>query len=245
MIEILNTIEMVCIGWFTFEFIIRLWSSPNKKKFFLDILNLIDLASVLPFYVCLFISDDARYKKLKSTFQVMRILRIFKLARHSNSLRTFGFVFKQSIHELGFLLILLSVNSLIFSSLTFYAEQDEEDTKFTSMTTSLWWAIVTITTVGYGDMSPATNLGKIFGGVCAIFGILTIAMPMAIISNNFSHYYKESTKRKQLLKMYNKAVLIANKKKKLTLSTNEPAAQLGQNKNAKLSLLYETNIDDL
>jgi hypothetical protein len=143
--QILNVVETVCIIWFTIEYLARLWSCPRKRRFLVDILNIIDLASIIPFYLVLFLSDDEKYRKVKHALQVLRVLRIFKLARHSNSLRTFAFVFRKSINELGFLMLLMAVNALIFSSLTYYAEQADEETKFTSMTTSLWWAVVTLT----------------------------------------------------------------------------------------------------
>ncbi|XP_066480797.1 potassium voltage-gated channel subfamily S member 1 [Tiliqua scincoides] len=193
---VLENLEHFCISWFTFEVTARLLLSPNLKKFFKHPLNVIDIISVCPFYVTLLAdmtlgseSELGNLGKVVQVFRLMRIFRVLKLARHSTGLRSLGATLKHSYREVGILLLYLAVGVSVFSGVAYTAEK-EEDVGFDTIPACWWWGTVSMTTVGYGDVVPVTVAGKLAASGCILGGILVVALPITIIFNKFSHFYR-------------------------------------------------------
>ena len=136
--EYLHIVEIICIGWFTFEFGIRLFTAPNIGKFMRDFLNFIDILCILPFYFGLFLNKYQFFIKIKYLLQMLRVLRLLKLGRYSTGIKSFAYALKTSSNTLFYLLILLMFNVLLFSSFVYFAEQENPDTSYTSILASCW-----------------------------------------------------------------------------------------------------------
>ncbi|KAG7258699.1 hypothetical protein CRUP_002001 [Coryphaenoides rupestris] len=195
----LEAIETACILWFTAEYLLRLASSPDKLRFALSFMNVIDFAAIVPFYVALGLTrlgtsavmELANVQQAVQALRIMRIARIFKLARHSSGLQTLTYALKRSLKELGLLLMYMGVGIFVFSSLAYTMEQSHPETLFKSIPQSFWWAVITMTTVGYGDIYPKTTLGKCNAAVSFLCGVIAIALPIHPIINNFVVFYNK------------------------------------------------------
>uniref|UniRef100_A0A3B4XWJ7 Potassium voltage-gated channel subfamily V member 2 n=1 Tax=Seriola lalandi dorsalis TaxID=1841481 RepID=A0A3B4XWJ7_SERLL len=197
-------VETFCIAFFTLEYLLRLVSTPDLKCFGRSVLNTVDLIAILPHYLQMVLecfedkdmhlhSGDietvARVGQVLRIMRLMRIFRILKLARHSTGLRAFGFTLRQCYQQVGCLLLFIGMGIFMFSAMVYTVEHDVYNTNFTSMPHAWWWAAVSISTVGYGDMFPETNLGRIFACICISFGVILNGMPISVLYNKFSDYY--------------------------------------------------------
>ena len=231
--ETLEFLELLSVIWFTVEYILRLIGSPQKWDFLKNVMNLLDVAAVLPFYVPLFITlmepnvaeekdekhQASTFENFKSTwdiphvetstieyfdakddsvgsledilqiFKIFKLVRIAKLARHSTGIQAIVVTLINSYKELTLLVMLICIAGLLFSSFVYFIEVSEEDTSFYSIPNAFWWSVITMTTVGYGDMMPTTPLGKLVGTCCAVSGVLVMSIPIPIIVNNFQAFY--------------------------------------------------------
>ncbi|KAL2093846.1 hypothetical protein ACEWY4_011158 [Coilia grayii] len=216
----LTYVEGVCVIWFTFEFLVRIISCPDKLKFICNTLNIIDFVAILPFYLEVGLSGIST-KAAKDVLgflrvvRFVRILRIFKLTRHFVGLRVLGHTLRASTNEFILLIIFLALGVLIFATMIYYAERiganpndprASDHTHFKNIPIGFWWAVVTMTTLGYGDMYPQTTTGMIVGALCALAGVLTIAMPVPVIVNNFGMYYSLAMAKQKLPKKKNRHI---------------------------------------
>ncbi|XGW02227.1 hypothetical protein V3C99_014347 [Haemonchus contortus] len=200
-------LEYVCIGWFTFEYVIRLLIYPKRSEFLRKTLNVIDLLTILPFYLelCLpVIGVESHFKEITGAMLVVRILRVlkmarvFKLARYSSSLQTFGQTLKASITELSMLSIFLLTGIIFFSTIMYYLEKDEPHSDFYSIPAACWWCVVTMATVGYGDAKPVTVFGKLLATATSICGIIVLAFPISMIVEKFATAQQQAIEDEQL-----------------------------------------------
>ncbi|XP_032622900.1 voltage-gated potassium channel KCNC2 isoform X3 [Chelonoidis abingdonii] len=208
----LTYVEGVCVVWFTFEFLVRVVFSPDKFEFIKNLLNIIDFVAILPFYLEVGLSglSSKAAKDVLGFLRVVRfvrILRIFKLTRHFVGLRVLGHTLRASTNEFLLLIIFLALGVLIFATMIYYAERvgakpndpsASAHTQFKNIPIGFWWAVVTMTTLGYGDMYPRTWSGMLVGALCALAGVLTIAMPVPVIVNNFGMYYSLAMAKQKL-----------------------------------------------
>ncbi|KPU74245.1 uncharacterized protein Dana_GF22027, isoform D [Drosophila ananassae] len=208
-------VELVCNVWFFIEVIIRLIVSPNLWQFIKSPVNIIDFTATLSFYTDV-MQRMGEYTGLLEAFSIVRIMRLFKLTRHSPGLRILIHTFKASAKELTLLVFFLVLGIVFFASLAYYAEklQDNPDNQFKSIPLGLWWAIVTMTTVGYGDVAPKTYPGMFVGALCALAGVLTIALPVPVIVSNFSMFYSHTQARSKLPKKRRRVLPVEQPRRK-------------------------------
>ncbi|XP_029678501.1 potassium voltage-gated channel protein Shal isoform X4 [Formica exsecta] len=185
-------LDTACVMIFTAEYLLRLFAAPSRCKFARSVMSVIDVVAILPYYIGLGITDNDDVSGAFVTLRVFRVFRIFKFSRHSQGLRILGYTLKSCASELGFLVFSLAMAIIIFATVMFYAEKNVDGTNFTSIPSAFWYTIVTMTTLGYGDMVPKTIAGKIVGGVCSLSGVLVIALPVPVIVSNFSRIYHQN-----------------------------------------------------
>ncbi|XP_007469501.1 PREDICTED: potassium voltage-gated channel subfamily A member 6 [Lipotes vexillifer] len=204
-------VETLCIVWFSFELLVRFSACPSKPAFFRNVMNIIDVVAIFPYFITLGTElaqrsasggggqngQQAMSLAILRVIRLVRVFRIFKLSRHSKGLQILGKTLQASMRELGLLIFFLFIGVILFSSAVYFAEADDEDSLFPSIPDAFWWAVVTMTTVGYGDMYPMTVGGKIVGSLCAIAGVLTIALPVPVIVSNFNYFYHRETEQEE------------------------------------------------
>ncbi|KAK2861864.1 hypothetical protein Q5P01_001397 [Channa striata] len=184
--------DTACVMIFTVEYLMRLFAAPSRYRFMRSVMSIIDVVAILPYYIGLVMTNNEDVSGAFVTLRVFRVFRIFKFSRHSQGLRILGYTLKSCASELGFLLFSLTMAIIIFATVMFYAEKGSSSSKFTSIPASFWYTIVTMTTLGYGDMVPKTIAGKIFGSICSLSGVLVIALPVPVIVSNFSRIYHQN-----------------------------------------------------
>lgn len=198
----LRVFEIVSVVIFSLEYLMRIYvsdlthpSSTRMKsvfKFMFSLYGLVDLLAIIPFYLPFLIKIDLRFLRI---LRLMRFIRLIKINRYNNSFNLIWTVIKDKKSELavtGYVTLLIL---LISSFLMYYIEGDVQPNKFPNIVACFWWAVSTLTTVGYGDVYPITVFGKIISGIIAILGIGIVALPTGIVSAGFMEKIDKNGKK--------------------------------------------------
>ena len=197
----LKWFEIISIFIFTTEYILRLWTCnliPKYKgqiigriKYIFSPFALIDLLAFLPFYLTSFTRINLTFIRVLRLF---RFVRLFKLGRYSDAITVLGRVFKSKKEELILTLTVAFILIVVSSSFIYIAEHEAQPDKFKNIPESMYWAVTTLTSVGYGDICPITPVGKFLTSIIAIIGLGMIALPTGILASGFN---KEISKEKK------------------------------------------------
>lgn len=190
--------ETASVIVFTLEYCIRLWVCPMEARFAgtfvgrvryaISPMALVDLAAILPFYLPMMIPLDLRFIRI---LRMMRLFRLFKIGRYTESLQTLGSVLRLKTEELLITAITILILLVLASGVMYQLECEEQPEAFSSIPATMWWGVVTLTTVGYGDVAPVTPLGKLIGAIIALLGIGMFAMPAGIIASGFAQVMRK------------------------------------------------------
>lgn len=198
-----QVIETFSVIIFTIEYLLRLWvadidknSNYSRFKFAISPLGLIDLFAILPYYLPMIFPIDLRVIRI---LRLLRLLRIFKLGRFSKSLKTISEVLKETKADLAITLFVAFILLVLSSTLMYHFESEVQPDKFASIGHSFWWAVATLTTVGYGDVYPVTAIGKLLSAVIALIGIGFVALPTGIISSAFVEKIQKKKRKNQVI----------------------------------------------
>lgn len=191
--SLFHAFEVVSVVVFSAEYVLRIWTAdllyPEAKhprlKYIFSIMAIIDLLAILPFYLP-FISADLRFLRMMRLFRLFRLLRVFKLGRYFDALQIIFKVVRASGPQL-IMSVVICFFVMLFSAIIMYTvENPVQPEQFPNVLSSLWWAICTLTTVGYGDVYPITHVGRFFASVISLVGIGIIAIPTGIIAAGFN-----------------------------------------------------------
>ena len=201
--EVFRIVEVFSVIIFSAEYILRVWTCTSidkykhpitgRLKYILSTSAIIDLLAILPFYLPLIVKYDLRFVRI---LRLLRFFRFFKLGRYLNASRVITNVFKSKKEELVLSFVITLFLIVIASSVMYYAEHDAQPHKFSSIPETMWWAVATLTTVGYGDQYPITGLGKFLTACISILGIGMFALPAGILASGFSDEFKKLKKDK-------------------------------------------------
>lgn len=196
--------ELFVVVVFSIEYVLRVWSITEEEsyqhpvfgrlRYMVSFESLIDLAAILPFFLPYFLKVDAR---LSQGLRLLRLLRTFKLARYSSGVHMVQRVISSRRDELVITFGTVIIMLIISSTLMYFIESGAQPDTFSSIPSTMWWGVATLTTVGYGDVYPITPFGKLLGAFIAILGIGVFALPAGIIASGFEQELSERKKQKR------------------------------------------------
>ncbi|XP_019628463.1 PREDICTED: potassium voltage-gated channel protein Shal-like [Branchiostoma belcheri] len=184
---IFTCIETACVVVFTCEYCVRLYASPERLKYAKSFMSVVDVISIFPFYAGLCLPESNQLQGVFDTTRVFRVFRVFKLCRSSPGMILLGKTLKKCASDLSSLVMALSLLILVFTTMLYYMEKNYDGTLFTSIPAGFWFTIVTMTTVGYGDMYPSGFLGKLLTAVWAVSSVIVLALPLTILVDTFTN----------------------------------------------------------
>ena len=204
--QFFQAFEYFSIVVFSIEYVIRIWiadldnNTPilfrsKRLGYVCSGYGIIDLIAIVPFYLPLLVAFDLRIVRI---LRLLRLLRILKLGKYSKSLRIIKNVLKDTKPQLSVTVFVAWILLVLASTLMFYAENDAQPDKFSNIGDSLWWAVATLTTVGYGDVYPVTVTGKLLSAIIALIGIGFVALPTGILSSAFVDNVRKDREKSKL-----------------------------------------------
>ncbi|MDC3116546.1 ion transporter [Alphaproteobacteria bacterium] len=189
-----NAFELFSVVVFSIEYVLRVWSAParndlgystniiKRMKYIFSFTGLIDFLAIIPSILPYFFGGlDLRW------LRVLRLLRLLKISNYSSALEDFFSAIKADWRSFSAALYLMVIALFLSSALMYIAEHQSQPEKFSSIPETMWWGLITLTTVGYGDVSPVTPLGKIIGAFTAIMGVCTVALLTGIVASAFAN----------------------------------------------------------
>ncbi len=194
--------DLFSIIIFTVEYVLRVWTctvQPQYKhplwgrlKYMVSPGALIDLVAFLPFYIPFFIEVDLRTLRI---LRLLRFLRVFKMGRYTKASKIISSVLhaKREALLISFLITILSI--IAASTIIFFVEHEAQPQAFANIPAAMWWSVTTLTTVGYGDVVPITNWGKLFSGIISLLGFGLFALPAGILASGFSSEFSKTEKK--------------------------------------------------
>ena len=199
---VFRVFEAFTVAVFTVEYLARIWTAdllyPESKhpriKYIFSFMALMDLLAILPFYLP-FLSADMRYLRMVRLFRLFRLFRVFKLGRYLEALQTIVQVIRLSAARLIISMVLCFFVMLFSAIIMYTVENPVQPEQFPNVISSLWWAICTLTTVGYGDVYPITPIGRFFASIISLVGIGIIAIPTGIIAAGFSTVISDGSEK--------------------------------------------------
>ena len=196
--ELFDAFEVFSVGVFSLEYGLRVWAAAEldassqtsswrkRGRYVFSPLALADLAAILPFYLSALFAVDLRF------LRVLRLLRIFKLTRYSGAMGMLLNVLRSERRAFGAALFVMLIVMTLASSGIYLAEHRAQPVAFGSIPAAMWWAMATLTTVGYGDVTPITALGRVFASVITIVGVGMVALPAGLLASGFSYAHRRN-----------------------------------------------------
>jgi voltage-gated potassium channel len=196
--------DLVSVIIFGLEYILRVWSSNHEEKYKHSVWGrlkymvspgaLIDLAAIAPSILAHFIGVRFDLREIR-ILRLLRILRLFRLTAYTQSAHMIANVFKKRAKELAISFVMAFFLIIIAACIMYFAEHltpDEKTSQFKSIPHTLWWAVVTLTTTGYGDMYPLTSMGKAMASIIMLAGVAFFAIPAGILSAGFQEEFRKN-----------------------------------------------------